>query len=73
MGKFKIRALRTPLVERMLIGEQPTDRSFAADAVEASWIWGNLEAGVLPAGEIAGLIPEIPSVKEIIEEMVRGR
>lgn len=70
MGRFRIRALRTDLVEKMLKGEEPTDRAFTGEAVEASWIKGDLEAGVLPAGEIAGLISEAPSVKEVIEEMV---
>ncbi|MGD2126932.1 MAG: DUF561 domain-containing protein [Desulfobacteraceae bacterium] len=71
MGRFRIRALRTSLVEKMLKGEEPTDKAFAGEAIEASWLKGDLEAGVLPAGEIAGLISEIPSVKEVIEEMVR--
>ncbi len=34
------------------------------------FINGNLNAGHLPAGQIAGMIKEIISVKEIIEEMV---
>jgi enoyl-[acyl-carrier protein] reductase II len=71
MGRFRIRALRTPLVEKMLKGEESTERAFVGEAIEASWLKGNLEAGVLPAGEIAGLISETPTVKEVIEEMVR--
>ena len=70
MGRFRIRALRTPLVERMLKGEEPTDQAFAGEAIEASWLKGDLGAGVLPAGEISGLISEVSSVKEVIEEMV---
>jgi NAD(P)H-dependent flavin oxidoreductase YrpB (nitropropane dioxygenase family) len=63
--------LRTPLVEKMLKGEEPTDQAFVGEAIEASWLKGDLEAGVLPAGEIAGLISETLTVKEVIEEMVR--
>ncbi len=70
MGRFRIRALRTPLVERMFKGEEPTGQTFAGEAIEASWLKGDLEAGVLPAGEISGLISGVASVKEIIEEMV---
>lgn len=70
MGRFRIRALRTPLVERIFKGEEPTDQAFAGEAIEASWLKGDLEAGVLPAGEISGLISGVASVKEIIEEMV---
>lgn len=69
MGRFRIRALRTPLVERMFKGEEPTGQAFAGEAIEASWLRGDLEAGVLPAGEISGLISGVSSVKEIIEEM----
>lgn len=70
MGRFRIRALRTPLVERMFKGEAPTDQAFAGEAIEASWLKGDLDAGVLPAGEVSGLISGVASVKEIIEEMV---
>ena len=71
MGRFRIRALRTPLVEKMLKGEESTDQAFAGEAIEASWLKGDLAAGVLPAGEIAGLISDVPLAKEVIEEMVR--
>ena len=71
MGRFRIRALRTPIVEKMLAGEEPTDRAFLGEAIEASWLGGDLEAGVLPAGEIAGLISDIPTVKDVIDELVR--
>jgi enoyl-[acyl-carrier protein] reductase II len=71
MGRFRIRALRTALVEKMLKGEESTGQAFTGEAIEASWLEGDLEAGVLPAGEITGLISGIPTVKEVIEEMVR--
>lgn len=70
MGRFRIRALRTGLVEKMLRGEEPADQAFRGEAIEASWLGGDLNAGVLPAGEITGLVSDIPSVKEVIEEMV---
>jgi enoyl-[acyl-carrier protein] reductase II len=70
MGRFQIRALRTPLVERLLKGEEASMPDFNRNAMEASWIKGDLEIGVLPAGQVAGLITSVPSVSEIIEEMV---
>jgi hypothetical protein len=38
--------------------------------VEKSWLEGNIDFGILPAGKISGLISEILSVKEISDEMV---
>lgn len=70
MGRFRIRALRTPLVEKMLKGKEATDRAFEVEAIEASWLKGDLEAGVLPSGEVAGLISEISFVKDVIKEIV---
>ena len=70
MGRFRIRALRTPLVERMLKGEEGAERAFTGETIEASWLKGDLDAGILPSGEVAGLISEIPSVKDVIKEMV---
>lgn len=70
MGRFRIRALRTQLVEKMIKEEKGPDNIFTTSAVEAAWLKGDLEAGVLPAGQVAGLISGIPSVREIIEEMV---
>jgi len=70
MGRFRIRALRTQLVEKMIKGEKGPDNIFTTSAVEAAWLKGDLEAGVLPAGQVAGLISGIPSVREIVEEMV---
>ena len=71
MGRFRIRALRTPFVERMLKGKEPTAEAFSGESIEASWLKGDLDAGVLPAGQVAGLISDIPTVKEVIEELVR--
>jgi len=70
MGRFRIRALRTPLVERMMKGEESTERAFTGETIEASWLKGDLNAGILPSGEVAGLISETPSVKDVIKEMV---
>ena len=40
------------------------------ETIEESWLKGDLDVGILPSGEVAGLISEIPSVKDVIKEMV---
>jgi NAD(P)H-dependent flavin oxidoreductase YrpB (nitropropane dioxygenase family) len=72
MGRFQVRALRTPLVEQVLATGEIAGGAFGGAGFEASWIEGDLSAGALPAGEVIGLIDEVSSVKEIIEEMVGG-
>jgi enoyl-[acyl-carrier protein] reductase II len=73
MGRFQVRALRTPLVEEVLATGEIASGAFGGGGFEASWIEGDLSAGALPAGEVIGLIDEVLSVKEIIDEMVGGR
>jgi enoyl-[acyl-carrier protein] reductase II len=70
MGRFQIRALRTPLAERMIKGEKGPDNVFTPASLKESWINGNLEAGLLAAGQISGSVHDILSVREVIEEMV---
>lgn len=35
-----------------------------------SWINGNVGVGILPAGQISGLVKDILSAKEVIRELV---
>jgi NAD(P)H-dependent flavin oxidoreductase YrpB (nitropropane dioxygenase family) len=70
MGRFRLRALRTPLVERFLSGEPVGDNLFSGENLEEAWIKGAVEKAILPAGESAGLVRGIGTVKEILEEMV---
>jgi NAD(P)H-dependent flavin oxidoreductase YrpB (nitropropane dioxygenase family) len=69
-GRLRIRALHTPLVEKLLQSEKMEDYVFGGKAMETSWLKGDADAGVLPAGQIAGLVHNVLSVKEIIEEMM---
>jgi NAD(P)H-dependent flavin oxidoreductase YrpB (nitropropane dioxygenase family) len=71
MGRFQIRALRTSLVERLIKGEESTRPGFTRQVMEDAWIKGNLEAGFLPAGQVAGLVSDTPSVREVINEIMR--
>jgi enoyl-[acyl-carrier protein] reductase II len=71
MGRFQLRALRTPLVERLTKGEEFTRPGFNRQIMEDAWIKGDLETGPLPAGQVTGLISDIPSVREVIHEMVK--
>ena len=70
MGRFQIRALRTPLAEKMIKGEKGPGNIFTPAAMKGAWIKGDLEAGVLPAGQISGSVRDILTVREIIEELV---
>jgi len=70
MGRFQIRALRTTLVERLIKGEESTRPGFTRQVMEDAWIRGDLQSGVLPAGQVAGLISDTPSVREVINETV---
>ena len=72
LGRFRIRALQTKLVEGLIQGTEDTDKIFTSEAVEASWLKGDIGAGVLPAGEVSGLISSVPAVRELIDEMVSG-
>jgi len=70
MDRFRIRALHTPLVEKIIHGSIEPAKAFNIHSVEKSWLEGNIDSGILPAGEISGLISDVLSVKEIIDEMV---
>ena len=70
LARFQIRALRTPLVERLTDGEGSLNEHFTPQAMEASWLSGDLEAGLLPAGQVAGAIHGLPSVREVIQSVV---
>jgi hypothetical protein len=56
----------------MIQGTETIDKAFSSQAVKDSWLKGDLEAGVLPAGEVSGLISSIPTVRELIYEMASG-
>jgi enoyl-[acyl-carrier protein] reductase II len=70
LGRFQVRALRTALTERIVGGETEALSRFGSPAMEDSWVKGHVDQGILPAGQIAGLITDILSVKEVILEMV---
>jgi enoyl-[acyl-carrier protein] reductase II len=71
MTRFRIRVLRTLVVEKILKGEEPINIAFTGEFMEEGWIKGNIENSILPSGEVAGIINRVLPVREIIEEMVR--
>ena len=73
VGRMRVRALNTPLVQKITAGDEIGDAVFGGKAMEESWLRGDAAAGVLPAGQISGLIPSVLPVKEVIEEMVGDR
>lgn len=71
LGRFQVRALNTPLVERLIAGEPMSEKFLENSSIEDAWVKGDLDSGTLPAGQVSGLISAIRPVGEIIEEMVR--
>lgn len=72
MGAFQIRAIQTPFIDRIAEDPSVLQKGFFGEGLEASWLEGDLNAGVLPAGENIGLIRDIPSAADIINEMIKG-
>jgi enoyl-[acyl-carrier protein] reductase II len=70
MGWAQARVIKTPAVEEMAQGGSKADFSGQEASMEAAWIKGDLSAGFIPSGQITGMIKEIKTVKEIIEELV---
>ena len=68
-GNIRVRVIQTPLAEELL--EKPRDQAFSSlsGSLEEAWIKGNLKAYTLASGQITGMIKEVKSVREIIEEM----
>jgi len=64
------RVVRTPLVDKMIDAPDKVDFTSMGNSLEEAWVKGDTEANTLPAGQITGMIKEIKSVKEIIQEMV---
>jgi enoyl-[acyl-carrier protein] reductase II len=72
VGRIRVRALNTPLVQKITAGVDVGNAVFG-EAMEESWLRGDIDAGVLPAGQISGLISGVLTVKDIVEEMVGVR
>jgi NAD(P)H-dependent flavin oxidoreductase YrpB (nitropropane dioxygenase family) len=70
MGRFQVRALRTPLAEELIKNTEAPRPGFTRKVMEEAWITGGLDVGLLPAGQVAGLISGTPSVEDIIQEMI---
>jgi len=71
LGRVQVRALLTPIVEKVLEGESRLSfKDFTPKNVEEAWVNGDLDTFPIPAGQIAAMIKEIKSVREIIEGMV---
>jgi len=44
----------------------------SGDKVQQSWEKGDINSAILPCGQVIGLINEVPTVKEVIDDMVSG-
>lgn len=68
LGTFQVRVLRTVLTDRIEDAEEAL-HYFGDRALEDSWLKGNLDGGLLPAGQIAGLVNKILSARDVIRQM----
>jgi enoyl-[acyl-carrier protein] reductase II len=68
--RIRFRVVNNSVVEKL--AQQPPEALFATfgSNLELSWIKGDLDAAPIAAGQVAGLVREVKSVREIIEEMV---
>ena len=69
-GSLLARVIRTPFVEGTPQSLEEKSIEDVALIQKKTWIDGDLTAGAFPAGQIAGMVNEVKSVREIIEEMV---
>ena len=68
--RIRVRAVKTPFVEE-LVGH-PEKQGFAdlTARFDEGWIQGKVDVALFPAGQITGMLQDVKSVREIIEEMV---
>ena len=70
-GRILVRVLPTDLARRI---RRDTTGELAASIprqnIGKAWLEGELDAYTLAAGQVAGLVREVKTVREIIEEMV---
>ena len=71
-GNIRLRVIRTPLAEELIRGPEDITFKSTPESLEEAWVKGNLRANTLLSGQITGMVREIKSVREIIEEMVRA-
>jgi enoyl-[acyl-carrier protein] reductase II len=70
MGPFFGRVLKTPLTEELIVSQESAAKWFTPAATHSAMVKGDLAAGLIAAGQVAGSIHKVLTVREIIEEMV---
>lgn len=70
LGTFRIRALCTGCFQKTVSDDEAACKALSLSALHAAWLQGDSDAGILPAGQAAGLIRQIKPVQEIIAEIV---
>jgi len=69
-GRLLARVIRTPFVEKTPQALEKQSIEDVALIQKKTWIDGDLTTGTFSAGQIAGMVNKVKSVREIIEEMV---
>ncbi len=67
--RILVRVLPTALARR-LREDTSQGQTVLKQNIDRAWIQGDLEKYTLAAGQVAGLVHEVKTVREIVEEMV---
>jgi len=70
LGRIQARVIRTPYAEKAAAPTAEGHFSSMGGSLEDAWVRGDLDANTIPAGQVTGLIREIRSAREIVEELV---
>lgn len=73
MGRYMVRALSTELAIKVGRGQVSASDIFTGQALEASWLGGDLDAGILPAGQGAALVRDLPAAGDVVRNMAGDR
>ncbi|BEQ14768.1 2-nitropropane dioxygenase [Desulfoferula mesophila] len=71
-GRIRVRVLPTNLAKSLRTDDSgQVGTALGGDAIGKAWIGGDVEAYTLPAGQVSGLVQQVRTVAQIIEEMVK--
>ena len=71
-----LRSLRTPWTEKILemeaqgAGLEDLMPYISGESSRTGWVQGNIEQGIFPAGQVMGCLHSIPSVAELMQDII---
>jgi NAD(P)H-dependent flavin oxidoreductase YrpB (nitropropane dioxygenase family) len=69
-GRSNVRVLRTPIVASYLANPDPDELQRLMSASGQVLLEGRIDLGPMASGQVIGMIHEIKSVRQIIEEVM---